>query len=813
MRLPSGRIRGRLLATVLGLSLGISGSLLVFAVTGSPSNFESADGNMTLEASNSTDWNCFVGANGFQPGSAPAGCKVTTGATQITADLGPPAGEVQWVSGQKFDTLCPALNTGNNPPKDEFTNIAEFTDTIPNGDTFFYGATIRSTTNGNASGDVEFDQASGNGTTSAGCRTAGDRLVAYDFLNGGTALSFHLLTWIDSTNPTIGQTPPGGTCFVKTDVMPCWGSTVVTVNATLFDGSSNQAAITAANNGMSGTALAINQFAEFGINLTQALSLSGKCFSFPQQVWESRSSGSSFTSNPQDIEIGHTTIQNCGEIKIIKQTDPRGVSKDFSFTSTIPLPTGNPASPSCSQPSPNTPQAFTLNDTGNTGKTLGSTDPSQNSAGNTQDCVNVLQGSYTVTESGPPAGFTFEKLTCTADATSGSTVTTSLQTATITLKPAGVVTCLYINQQNSATLATKVDPGPVFPGVTVNDTATVTGNQTADTPSGDVTFFLCGPIATGSCDGTTNVGTNIGTGTLSGSGAVASAKSPDVNTSGSPLGAGRYCFRATWPGDNNYPGTLTEFGGANGTNECFTVRTIPTTTTTTPSVGSGGTTTFNSSVTDHAVVQATLSGDGTPTGTVTFFICDPTQTTGGACPTGGTQVGIPVTTQAVSPATTPPSSFADSIATTANMTGTWCWRAVYTPGGANGSNYTGSSDATSGECFTVTDTTGSTSAQNWLPNDTATVTATAGAPLNGTLSIQLYTGTDCATTGTAVNGQGYSKTLTKATSLADRTLTTMNTTFTVAVSTSVSWLVSFSSTDTNVAPSSHCEVTSLTITN
>src|SRR5438445_7896683 len=61
MRLTNGRIRGRLLATVLGLSLGISGSLLVFAVTGSPSNFESADGNMTLEASNNTDWNCFVG--------------------------------------------------------------------------------------------------------------------------------------------------------------------------------------------------------------------------------------------------------------------------------------------------------------------------------------------------------------------------------------------------------------------------------------------------------------------------------------------------------------------------------------------------------------------------------------------------------------------------------------------------------------------------------------------------------------------------------------------------------------------------------
>jgi hypothetical protein len=264
-------------------------------------------------------------------------------------------------------------------------------------------------------------------------------------------------------------------------------------------------------------------------------------------------------------------------------------------------------------------------------------------------------------------------------------------------------------------------------------------------------------------------------------------------------------------GDSNYPAALTEFGGADGTNECFTVQTITTTTTTTPSAGSGGTTTFGSSVTDHAVVQATTSGDGTPTGTVTFFVCDPTQTTGGAYPTGGTQVGSPVTTQAVG-GSNPPASSADSDPVTANKTGTWCFRAVYTPGGTNGSNYTGSSDATSGECFTVTDTTASTSAQDWLPNDTATVAAASGAPLNGTLSAQLYTGSSCAS-GSEVSGQLYQKTLTNATSAADRTLTTGNTTFKVTDSNSVSWKITFTSTDNNVAGSSHCEVTSLTITN
>jgi len=800
------------LITVVAASLttvfmvGVSGAV----VSGSPSGFESSDGNMVLNNTDGThtDWNCFVGSDGFQAGTPNAACAVKTGALTFTAD---PNGEVQWVSGQKFDTQCPALNTGNNPPKDEFTNIAQFNEAASNLDEFFYGATIRSTNNGNASGDVEFNQSSGNGTTTAGCRTAGDRLMAYDFVGGGTTLNFHVLTWIDSTNPTAGGN--NGTCFVKTDSMPCWGANVIIPDSSLFEGQSNQSAIAAGDNGLNGAALPINQFAEFGINLTQTLGLGGKCIAFPQQVWESRSSGSSFTSNPQDIEVEHHQIANCGEIKIIKQTDPRGQNQDFSFTSNIPSPgTSSPPTPSCTH-SPSNPSSFTLNDNGNTGKALGSTDGAQNSPGNTQDCTLVLQGSYTVSEGAVPGGFTFESLTCTADTTSGSSVTTSGKTATITLKPQGLVTCLYVNQLNTATLATQVsNAGPVFPGTAVHDTATVTGNQAADTPSGTVSFFLCGPIPTGSCDGTTNVGTGIGTGTLSGSGATASAASPDVNTSANPLSPGRYCFRATWPGDTNYPGTLTEFGGANGTNECFTVQKIATNTTTTPSVGSGGTTTFGSSVTDHAIVQATQSGDGTPTGTVTFFVCNPTQTSGGACPDpNGTQVGSPVTTSAV-PNSSPPASSADSSAITANMTGTWCFRAVYTPGGANGGNYTGSSDATSGECFTVTDTTASTSAQDWLPNDTATVTSANGAPLNGTLSAQLFTGDNCgATSGSAVSGQLYSKTLSGTGSSA--TLTTGNTTFKVTVSTSVSWLVTFTSTDPNVAGSSHCESTSLTINN
>src|SRR5262249_61598531 len=70
-------------------------------------------------------------------------------------------------------------------------------------------------------------------------------------------------------------------------------------------------------------------------------------------------------------------ISNCGEITIIKQTAPRGVNQDFSFTSTIPTPASGSTTPLCT--SDTTPSAFTLNDNGNSGKTLGSSLPADNS--------------------------------------------------------------------------------------------------------------------------------------------------------------------------------------------------------------------------------------------------------------------------------------------------------------------------------------------------------------------------------------------------------------------------------------------------
>jgi hypothetical protein len=815
--MPSGRVSRRFrltmrtwgvlaAAVVLGTGIAVPAASFAdnssgcdFAATGTTqscsgplagSTFAGGDGNLLTNPTTfgSTDWQNVAGLNaGF--------------------DLPSGSGDNSFGQGTKEDNPAVTVVSGSIPPnKSDLTRFYEASEIGSNRHNFLYLAWERSNVLGSANMDFEISQAATPGLGTPGAhtinRTAGDLLVTFDFTNGGGRPTLGLLRWVTS-----GSTSQ---CF-SGNTLPCWGNQETLNGSDSIGAVNNLDAVT--DPLFPGSPNYINpvpalQFGETAIDLTAAgVFPPGTCQAFGSAFLKSRASAS-FTAEVKDfIAPIPVNISNCGSIKIIKHTDPRGKDQVFSYTSNLPaepagtvggVPQGGVKCPGNSSAGVQADGSFCLNDAGNS---------TGDSAGNTVYNNAVQAGTYTVTEGADPSGFTFENLSCT-----GGTTSTSGKTATITLAPGDQVVCTYVNQQNTATLATQVsNAGPVFPSTAVHDTATVTGNQAADTPGGTVTFFLCGPIpgGSGSCS---SGGSNIGTGPLSGSGATASATSPDVNTSASALTPGFYCFRAEWPGDTNYPAPLTEFGGASGTNECFTVQQIPTTTTTTPSAGSGGMTTFGSQVTDHAIVQATQAGDGTPTGTVTFFVCNPTQTSGGACPApNGTQVGTPVTTSAVANSS-PPASSADSSAITANMTGTWCFRAVYTPGGANGSNYTGSNDATSGECFTVTDTTASTSAQDWLPNDTATVSSANGAPLNGTLTVQLYTGDNCgATAGAAVTGQLYSMTLSGTGSLA--MLTTTNTTFKVTASTSVSWLVTFSSSDPNVAGSVHCESTNLTINN
>src|SRR5262249_23757909 len=132
--------------------------------------------------------------------------------------------------------------------------------------------------------------------------------------------------------------------------------------------------------------------------------------------------------------------------------------------------------------------------------------------------------------------------------------------------------------------------------------------------------------------------------------------------------AGVWCFRAVYtPTGTTYTGSSDATHG-----ECVTVSKAPTTTVTTPSVGSGSTVPVGTSVTDHALVTGS-SADGFPSGTIDFFICNPTvvAANGGTCSSGGVAAGSKTAAEVAG--ASPPQSQADSDAITANAVGTWCF--------------------------------------------------------------------------------------------------------------------------------------------
>ena len=137
--------------------------------------------------------------------------------------------------------------------------------------------------------------------------------------------------------------------------------------------------------------------------------------------------------------------------------------------------------------------------------------------------------------------------------------------------------------------------------------------------------------------------------------------------------------------------------------------------------------------------------------------------------------------------------------------GFYCFRAEW-PGDANyptALKFTNQTD----ECFRVKDTSATTTAQNWLPNDSAHVTTASGNAASGTVTFTLYdngtcTGNVLATfADRAVDGSGNAS--------------TNNTTTYVAVSpgATISWRATFNPTDPNAitGSSSHCEQSVLTI--
>ena len=327
---------------------------------GSPSDFESGNdptlglGNMIVDTAGNNDW-------------------ATVSFTHL-ADAAASNGDDSFTPGQKQDTTCPTVEGHKNPPKDDFTDIASFTEVnATTGDTYLYGATIRYTSNGNASENIELKQGTGGlcpGSTTLLARVAGDKLIAIDYLGGGSAVQFHVLTWVTS-----------GACFVGSHTAPCWGATVLDLTGSGFaEGGVNATAITAADNPISNVALVAGQFAEFGINLAGAgIIPSGSCKSFSQTVWESRASGSSFVSSTKDITIEDKDINNCASVSVIKLGSDGGSQAGAVFT------------------------LYPGSDT--TGTPIGSCTVLADGTCSDPSFVDLDPGTYTIDESNTPAGY------------------------------------------------------------------------------------------------------------------------------------------------------------------------------------------------------------------------------------------------------------------------------------------------------------------------------------------------------------------------------------------------------------------------
>lgn len=336
--------------------------------------------------------------------------------------------------------------------------------------------------------------------------------------------------------------------------------------------------------------------------------------------------------------------------------------------------------------------------------------------------------------------------------------------------------------------------------VAVKDSAEVSLTGGTATPAGSVAFSLCKVNAPGLCD---TGGTSVGSTNLTGSAYPVTVVSPTAYVTS----AGRYCWRATFSGDttNGIPSA-----SDSSATECFTVNPVTPTLATT----AGADVNLGSAVTDQAtlsgaatqpaspVINLTGTGGAAAGGTITFKLYGPSTT---GC---GTLVytSAPVTVSGNATYNTPNPQHVPQAA------GTYHWVAEYSGNlpNTNATTHNTTCNDTDEDVVVSTVASSMTTAQTWVLNDSATITAPAGSgALAGTVTFTLYSSDDCS--GTPLYGP------LNRTVAGPATGVTVNTANTTAVSEtdSVSWKVSYDSTnDAQRDIGDSCtEKSSVTITN
>jgi hypothetical protein len=389
-----------------------------------------------------------------------------------------------------------------------------------------------------------------------------------------------------------------------------------------------------------------------------------------------------------------------------------------------------------------------------------------------------------------------------------STVTGNSDTADY--KDTILKTAPPISNCTSGTVTTPKDSaGASIPGgglsigsgvVGVKDSAVVSLTGGTATPAGSVAFSLCKVDAPALC---ASGGTTVGSTNLTGASYPVTVVSPTAYVTS----AGRYCWRATFTGDsaNGIPSS-----SDSSATECFTVNPVDPTL----STAAGTDVTLGTAVTDSAtlggtatqpanpVINLTGTGGAAAGGTITFKLYGPSDTGCGALVHTSATVAVSGNGTYNSPAP----QFVPATA------GNYHWVAVYSGNSPNTNGVTHNAACTdTAEDVTVTSVTPTLStAQEWVPNDDATITAAAGGDLAGNVSFALYNSTDCS--GTAVYGP-VSVPIPANAGLSE-TVSTSNSTAVTATG-QYSWSVSYDSTNPaqeDLAATCH-EVSTLTIDN
>jgi hypothetical protein len=257
----------------------------------------------------------------------------------------------------------------------------------------------------------------------------------------------------------------------------------------------------------------------------------------------------------------------------------------------------------------------------------------------------------------------------------------------------------------SSTTVTSPTSSSIVLGASDTDGATVTGSSTPD-PTGSVKFYECGPTSSPTACTSTSW-TQFDTESLSGTANPANVTSAAF----SPTSTGYWCFAAVYSGDSNYAGSSDQ-----STDECFDVTATGSTTVTSPTSSS---VVLGRSNTDGATVTGSSTPD--PTGSVKFYECGPTSGPT-ACTSGS---WIQFDSESLSGTANP--AKVTSAAFTPTSTGYWCFAAVY----SGDSNYAGSSDQTTDECFDVTATSSTTVTSPTSSSIVLGATDTDGATVTG----------------------------------------------------------------------------------